>query len=175
VLSKNPAFKVTIVAKHMPGDYDAEYASPWAGANYLPSVSPLTRARAKGSEPQFTHDDIEYRVSNRGTDAAEWDKNTWYELYRLARDVPEAGIHVQGINPLNIVRWSKGGTLIEQNTGSADTIIYNRMKDASKATADWFSGLLSTDPWFKDVVPNVCDSVQLARTNRWLIPPQSSR
>jgi hypothetical protein len=27
---------VTIVAKHMPGDYDIEYASPWAGANYLP-------------------------------------------------------------------------------------------------------------------------------------------
>jgi glycine/D-amino acid oxidase-like deaminating enzyme len=28
--------RVTVVAKHMPGDYDIEYASPWAGANYLP-------------------------------------------------------------------------------------------------------------------------------------------
>jgi hypothetical protein len=36
LLSKNPAYKVTIVAKHMPGDYDIEYTSPWAGANYLP-------------------------------------------------------------------------------------------------------------------------------------------
>ena len=27
---------VTVVAKHMPGDYDIEFASPWAGANYLP-------------------------------------------------------------------------------------------------------------------------------------------
>lgn len=24
----------------MPGDYDAEYASPWAGAHYLPLVGP---------------------------------------------------------------------------------------------------------------------------------------
>ena len=36
LLSKNSRHKVTIVAKHMPGDYDIEYASPWAGANYLP-------------------------------------------------------------------------------------------------------------------------------------------
>jgi D-amino-acid oxidase len=27
---------VTVAAKHMPGDYDIEYASPWAGANYAP-------------------------------------------------------------------------------------------------------------------------------------------
>lgn len=27
---------ITVVAKHMPGDYDIEYASPWAGANVLP-------------------------------------------------------------------------------------------------------------------------------------------
>lgn len=35
-LSKNNNYSVTVVAKHMPGDYDIEYASPWAGANYLP-------------------------------------------------------------------------------------------------------------------------------------------
>ena len=28
-----------MAAKHMPGDYDIEYASPWAGANYMPSVT----------------------------------------------------------------------------------------------------------------------------------------
>ena len=27
-----------MVAKHMPGDYDIEYASAWAGANYWPYV-----------------------------------------------------------------------------------------------------------------------------------------
>jgi glycine/D-amino acid oxidase-like deaminating enzyme len=39
LLSRNPAHKVTVLAKHMPGDYDIEYASPWAGANYLPYVA----------------------------------------------------------------------------------------------------------------------------------------
>ena len=41
-LSKNHSYKITVCAKYMPGDYDIEYASPWAGANYLPSVSCLT-------------------------------------------------------------------------------------------------------------------------------------
>lgn len=35
-LSAKPGIRVTVLAKHMPGDYDIEYASPWAGANYLP-------------------------------------------------------------------------------------------------------------------------------------------
>lgn len=36
LLSQDPDNKVTVLAKHMPGDYDIEYASPWAGANYMP-------------------------------------------------------------------------------------------------------------------------------------------
>lgn len=36
LLSRNKANKITVIAKHMPGDYDIEYASPWAGANVLP-------------------------------------------------------------------------------------------------------------------------------------------
>lgn len=36
LLSRDPANAVTVVAKHMPGDYDVEYTSPWAGANYMP-------------------------------------------------------------------------------------------------------------------------------------------
>lgn len=38
LLSKDSRYSVTVIAKHMPGDYDIEYASPWAGANYLPYV-----------------------------------------------------------------------------------------------------------------------------------------
>lgn len=60
-----------MVAKSHPGDYDIEYASPWAGANYMP-------------------------VSANGTNAAEWDKNTWPALEDLARNHPEAGVHFQG-------------------------------------------------------------------------------
>lgn len=36
LLSQHKENKVTVIAKHMPGDYDIEYASPWAGANVLP-------------------------------------------------------------------------------------------------------------------------------------------
>ncbi|QKD46474.2 FAD-dependent oxidoreductase-like protein [Fusarium oxysporum Fo47] len=36
ILSRIQSNLVTIIAKHMPGDYDIEYASPWAGANFLP-------------------------------------------------------------------------------------------------------------------------------------------
>jgi hypothetical protein len=36
LLSKNPEYSIVVAAKHMPGDYDIEYASPWAGANYMP-------------------------------------------------------------------------------------------------------------------------------------------
>jgi D-amino-acid oxidase len=36
LLAKNPQNKITIIAKHMPGDYDIEYTSPWAGADYSP-------------------------------------------------------------------------------------------------------------------------------------------
>ena len=67
----------------------------------------------------------------RGTEAAEWDKNTWGPLEDLARNHPEAGVHFQ------------------------ECEINTREKDKSSATAAWFAGLLSPNPWFKDVVPNV--------------------
>ncbi|KFY00049.1 hypothetical protein O988_03550, partial [Pseudogymnoascus sp. VKM F-3808] len=73
LLSKNPAYSVTIVAKHMPGDYDIEYTSPWAGANFAP------------------HRNVENP----------WERHTFPELYRLAKEVPEAGIHIQGNPPFS--------------------------------------------------------------------------
>lgn len=36
LLARQKGNVVTVVAKHMPGDYDIEYTSPWAGANVLP-------------------------------------------------------------------------------------------------------------------------------------------
>ncbi|CAZ80643.1 unnamed protein product [Tuber melanosporum] len=71
LLSKR-GHSVAVVAKHMPGDYDIEYTSPWAGASYLP-------------------------VSAPGTREAEWDQITFAELYRLTTQVPEAGIHFQDV------------------------------------------------------------------------------
>ncbi|KAI4121378.1 MAG: hypothetical protein LQ347_006880, partial [Umbilicaria vellea] len=105
-LSQTARCKITVAAEHMPGDYDIRYASPWAGANYLP-------------------------VSEKGSKAAEWDRNTWPELEDLARNRPEAGVHFQ------------------------HTEIYVRNKDADKVTAKWFNELLKAEPWFKDMIPDV--------------------
>lgn len=105
LVRNNPSHKVTIISKHMPGDYDIEYASPWAGANYLPVAKP-------------------------GSPSEGYERNTWPELERLARDMPESGIHFQ------------------------DTYVYRRAKDANSPVADWFRELLREDAWFKDVVPN---------------------
>ncbi|KAI1386552.1 FAD dependent oxidoreductase [Hypoxylon trugodes] len=68
LLSQQKDNVITVVARHMPGDYDIEYASPWAGANVLPM------ATKKNSW---------------------WERRTWPEMKRLATEVPEAGIHLQ--------------------------------------------------------------------------------
>ncbi|KAI6797003.1 FAD dependent oxidoreductase [Hortaea werneckii] len=70
LLARDGKHNVTIVAKHMPGDYDIEYASPWAGANYLPVAKP-------------------------GSPSETYERNTWPELERIAHDLPEAGVHFQ--------------------------------------------------------------------------------
>lgn len=36
LLSRTRKYRIVVAAKHMPGDSDIEYASPWAGANYMP-------------------------------------------------------------------------------------------------------------------------------------------
>ncbi|PGH26931.1 hypothetical protein AJ80_01312 [Polytolypa hystricis UAMH7299] len=70
LLSKDKSNEVTVAAKHMPGDYDIEYCSPWAGANYLP-------------------------VGEPGTAHCEWERNTWPVLQELCKNHPDAGIHFQ--------------------------------------------------------------------------------
>lgn len=40
-------------------------------------------------------------------------------------------------------------------TRTQDCEIHSRAKDVGSATATWFAELLSPNPWFKDVVPNV--------------------
>ncbi|KAF2265752.1 D-amino acid oxidase [Lojkania enalia] len=70
VLSKHRDVSVTLISKHMPGDYDIEYASPWAGANYFP-------------------------VGKPGSNLQKFERATWGELDKICRQVPEAGIHYQ--------------------------------------------------------------------------------
>ena len=88
------------------------------------------------------------KVSLKGTTAAEWDKHTWPVLEELARNHPEAGVHFQG-PPIASVDMTERANWI------LDCKIYNRLKDVGSSTAEWFAGLLSQDPWWKRVVPNV--------------------
>ena len=69
-LSRRPNYSITLIAKHMPGDYDIEYASPWAGANYLP-------------------------LAAANTPEAALERDTWPALSLLATSQPEAGVHFQ--------------------------------------------------------------------------------
>ncbi|OTA24441.1 hypothetical protein BTJ68_12858 [Hortaea werneckii EXF-2000] len=69
-------------------------------------------------------------VAKPGSPSETYERNTWPELERIARDLPEAGVHFQ------------------------DTVIYRRAKDAGTDVANWFAELIKEDAWFKDVVPN---------------------
>ena len=91
-----------------------------------------------------------YSVGKPGSKLAQFERETWPELQRLASKVPDAGVHFQGQVVLLIEMIS---IVIHM---FADAIIYNRDKDAGSATGDWFCELTKADPWYKDVVPNVC-------------------
>ncbi|KAG9258238.1 uncharacterized protein F5Z01DRAFT_326402 [Emericellopsis atlantica] len=68
LLSRDKRNTITVVAKHMPGDLDGEYASPFAGANVMPMAT---------------------------SDESQWERETWAELKRLCQEVPASGIHFQ--------------------------------------------------------------------------------
>lgn len=66
----------------------------------------------------------------------------------MAKTNPGAGIHFQGSSERLSITDDLGLTSIECR-------ILNRDKDAGTATSDWFAELMSDDPWWKDIVPNV--------------------
>ncbi|KAF4120837.1 FAD dependent oxidoreductase [Geosmithia morbida] len=65
--TRSPDAKVTIAAKHFPGDRSPEYCSPWAGANWM------TTATDNGRQE-------------------EWDAITYRRLAHIADNVPEADV-----------------------------------------------------------------------------------
>lgn len=99
LLSKRKENNITIIAKHMPGDYDIEYASPWAGANVLPYVTtPAPSASHLCPRRYSTPCKLKYlptKTSMSTKETSRWERRTFPELKRLATEVPEAGIHLQ--------------------------------------------------------------------------------
>ncbi|KAJ8114714.1 hypothetical protein OPT61_g3471 [Boeremia exigua] len=92
LLSKNKSNTVAVVAKHMPGDYDIEYASPWAGANFSPMAS---------------------------KENSRWETQTWPYLKKLATSELEAGIHFQRNR---IYRRQKDLEKIKHSTSMLSTV-----------------------------------------------------
>jgi D-amino-acid oxidase len=68
-------------------------------------------------------------------------------LARLARDVPEAGIHFQGSHPRCSPKYN---TVLAETT--LDYLLYSRSKDSETGQSP--KEHMSRSPWFKDVVPN---------------------
>ncbi|KAF2482918.1 hypothetical protein BDY17DRAFT_138259 [Neohortaea acidophila] len=99
----------------MPGDYDIEYCSPWAGADYSPSLA--TRQWMKISTSPSTSKEAVEEIGRRATAL---EQNTWPVLEKLARDVPEAGLQFQEMR------------------------ILIREKDTSSPTADHLISLAAT-------------------------------
>ncbi|KAI0482048.1 D-amino-acid oxidase [Xylariaceae sp. FL0804] len=88
LLARTGRYNITIAAKHMPGDYDIEYASPWAGADYSPNLAmkhDVQMAEKRGGDSSEVP----------SSQSAQFERATWGHLAELARDVPEAGIHFQ--------------------------------------------------------------------------------
>lgn len=87
-----------------------------------------------------------YRFGKAGSQAAQYEKDTWPYLREITEKYPEAGIHFRGVS-------SKSDHTLRRLLTDKDTIVYSRKKDdgATRMTTELTSG----NPWFKDVVPNV--------------------
>ena len=70
-LSEIPHCHVTSIARHMPGDLDAEYASPWTGAIFLPLVNNLYRLKDTQPSIDFFKRDEELRSGIKEVDMSE--------------------------------------------------------------------------------------------------------
>ncbi|KAI9054274.1 hypothetical protein LZ554_001442 [Drepanopeziza brunnea f. sp. 'monogermtubi'] len=87
----SPPMKITILARHVPGDRDVAYASPWAGANWLSGATDGGRAE-------------------------EWDAWTFGKLGVLADEVKEAGVRRMKIQAFYDSAVEEAG-ILSQGTG----------------------------------------------------------
>ncbi|KAI0106217.1 D-amino-acid oxidase [Nemania sp. FL0031] len=79
VLASHPEYKITLVAEELPGDEAPLYASPSAGANYLP-------------------------VSTEGSAEHQYEKDTYPYFWHLATKVPESGVSLEDARLWNRVK-----------------------------------------------------------------------
>ncbi|KAJ8099636.1 FAD dependent oxidoreductase [Lipomyces tetrasporus] len=119
-LSKN-GYDVTVVAKFMPGDYDIEYTSPWAGANWMSFV--------KDNERLANYDRITYGV-----------------FQKLIKECPDAGIWPQRcityVRPEDLNKKSDLlGGLLDARPWFADLVENFTMLDSSTVPKGYSQGI----------------------------------
>lgn len=96
-----------------------------------------------------------YRTSEKGTDAAEWDRVTWYHLRDLARNHPEAGIHFQSTFLLLLLtQWLSISVCVSvcriYPNSKLACKTYTRTKDLDSPNPKF-----PLNPWWKDMLPDV--------------------
>ena len=90
-------------------------------------------------------------VSRQGTKAAEWDRATYTQFWKLAHEDPSAGISIYRTHcPCCRIA-------ITYIAHTAAYLLKLAQESEDTAITDWLSELLSETPWFADVVPDVSD------------------
>lgn len=84
-LLRNGYKNVKVIAKHLPGDFSSEYASPWAGASIL-TVAEANDYRLQGNTTYILNGIIINFIHT------EIDMYTMKEFGRLEKEEPEANI-----------------------------------------------------------------------------------
>ncbi|KAK9382455.1 FAD dependent oxidoreductase [Kockiozyma suomiensis] len=98
-LARTGLYDVSVIGKYLPGDYDIEYTSPWAGANWM----------------SFVKDDEQLKT---------YDRMTFEEFTRLVKEQPEAGIWsqkcIQYVREEDLEKTSLLGGLLDPRPWFAD-------------------------------------------------------
>ena len=93
---------------------------------------------------------------------ATWENDTWKPLVELADHHPEAGIHLQSKENVDILDWFYYCNF-ELTKWNKESRCYSRTKDLATPIGKTFGHFVSTDPWFKNTVRDVryCTSFPL--------------
>ncbi|KAL2063794.1 hypothetical protein VTL71DRAFT_5599 [Oculimacula yallundae] len=75
-----PTYEISVIAKHIPGDYDVEYCSPWAGADYMPTFGILVAT-------------VYTRLKDEEAGRVKFPADPWWkELFPDYKDVPTTSL-----------------------------------------------------------------------------------
>lgn len=104
---RQPEAKIIVVAKHLPGDRAAEYASPWAGANWLSGSTDNGRQE-------------------------EWDRVTYERFRQLALKPSQTGVRSMSIHAIYDSPVEGAGVLSKDT----NEIWYKKLGDLKMISGD---------------------------------------